>query len=171
VLIGAAIAIIAVNTYAQRYRIINRASHWPSAHYPVPFLLGLAAIIASATHGLSWIAASFYWVLFMPLVVFHFAHDCIQKQGFPVLSLSQDTAKHYRLSPSGFRRVPKYIVVDHYEKQFSKWGKAKAHADADRRTNPVTVNGLLMFLAAAIFLFVDHMQLYGVPGWIARIAG
>lgn len=133
---------------ANAQKVRERGSHWPLLHYPIPVI-----IVAALYSGLLALQFSpeYFWyaeaLTVLPLVA-HFAHDCLQEQGFPLFSLTQDMGEHWRihrLRPFKVRRVPIQITRRFYKSQGAKLYSQTGVEDLQRRADAITTSGIVAF--------------------------
>lgn len=145
---------------ANAQKVRERASHWPLMHYPVPVLV-LSALYSGLlaqqfTPDYIWYAEA---LTVLPLVS-HFAHDCMQEQGFPLFSLTQDMAKHwriYRLQPFKMRLVPIQVTRRFYAHQATNLHRQTDIEDLLRRADDITASSVISFV---FLLAVSLLEAY-----------
>jgi len=99
---------------AQKVRA--RASHWPVWHHPILVIPAWAFIVALFAREFDSENLWFYEAIAVLPLLFHFAHDSIQRQGFSWLSPFSDT--HFSIGwPHIVSRVSDDIVTAHYALQ------------------------------------------------------
>lgn len=129
----------------------QRSSHWPIWHVPVLFLGIVTPLVWSFANDFSPYCISFYLALTIPLLVSHFLHDSIQKQGFPYLSPL--SGAHYRIQLPLPIQVPWYKVEEHYAKQAAAAKSQSGKEDLERRLEEVTPAKVLLFLLGVATTF------------------
>lgn len=133
---------------ANAQKVRDRASHWPILHYPVPVLI-LSALYSGLLA--QQFTPDYIWYVEMltvlPLVA-HFGHECMKEGGFPLLSLTQDMARHwriYRLQPFKMRRVPLQVTRRFYAKQAANLQGQTDIEDLLRRADEITTGSVFLF--------------------------